>query len=151
MQDRTPATRSPHLVRRRRLARLPRPPRRNAPHHPLHRKQPNSFQAPDPELAVHHPLRRLAPPRRPQPQFALRGPAAGRRPVLMSVPLAIHDFTPGGLNAAQEFLKRTRWELRTLRRVRVWKDCLEVFDVNGDSFVVRDIGYVDADIAPLLR
>ena len=69
----------------------------------------------------------------------------------MSVPLAIHDFTPGGLNAAQEFLKRTRWELRTLRRVRVWKDCLEVFDVNGDSFVVRDIGYVDADIAPLLR
>jgi hypothetical protein len=69
----------------------------------------------------------------------------------MSAPLAIHDFTPGGLNAAREFLKRTRWELRTLRKVHVWKDRLQVFDVNRDSFEVRGIGYADPDIAPLLR
>ena len=69
----------------------------------------------------------------------------------MSTPLATHDYAPGGLSTALEFLKRTRWELRSLRHVRVWKDRLQVFDVNGDAFEVRGIGYADADIAPLLR
>jgi hypothetical protein len=69
----------------------------------------------------------------------------------MSATVASHDFTPGGADAAREFLKRTRWELRTLRKVRVWKDRLEVFDVNGDAFEVRGIGYADPAIAPLLR
>ena len=40
----------------------------------------------------------------------------------MSTPLATHSYTPGGLDAALEFLKRTRSELRTLRKVRLWKD-----------------------------
>ena len=70
---------------------------------------------------------------------------------MMSRPLATHDFLTGDLNAALEFLKRTRWELRTLRKVHVWKDRLQIFDVNGDYFEVRGVGYPDADIVPLLR
>jgi hypothetical protein len=69
----------------------------------------------------------------------------------MTAPLATHDFTPGGVDAAREFLKRTRWELRTLRKVRVWKDRLQIFDINGDYFEVRGVGYADADVVPLLR
>jgi hypothetical protein len=69
----------------------------------------------------------------------------------MTAPLATHDFIPGGLDAALEFLKRTRSELRQLRRVRVWKDKLHIIDVNKDFFEVHGIGYPDADIVPLLR
>jgi hypothetical protein len=69
----------------------------------------------------------------------------------MSQPLATHDFTSGDLAAAQEFLKRTRAELRQLRKVRVFKDKLHVIDVNKDYFEMRGIGYTNADIVPLLR
>ncbi len=69
----------------------------------------------------------------------------------MPTPLATHDYTPGGLAAALEFLKRTRAELRALHRVRIWKDHLQVIDVNKDCFEVRGIGYPDADIIPLLQ
>jgi hypothetical protein len=69
----------------------------------------------------------------------------------MSAPLATHDYTPGGLDAAIEFVKRTRAELRQLRRVRVYRDRWQIFDINGDSFEMRGIGYADADIVPLLR
>jgi hypothetical protein len=68
----------------------------------------------------------------------------------MSTPLATHDYTAGGLAAALEFLKRTRNELRMLRWVRVWKDRVQIIDVNHDSFEVRGIGYRDADVVPLL-
>jgi hypothetical protein len=70
---------------------------------------------------------------------------------MMTEPKAVHDYAPGGLEAALAFLKRTRAELRSLRRVRVWKDRLQVFDVNKDSFEVRGVGYADADVVPLLR
>jgi hypothetical protein len=69
----------------------------------------------------------------------------------MSSPLATHDYSPGGLDAAREFLKRTRAELRELRKVRLWKDRLRVIDVNKDSFEVRGIGYADAEVVELLR
>ena len=69
----------------------------------------------------------------------------------MTEPLAVHEFTPGGLALALEFLKRTRWELLSLRFARVWKDRLQIIDVNGDCFEVRGVGYPDADIVPLLR
>jgi hypothetical protein len=69
----------------------------------------------------------------------------------MTAPLATHDFTPGGLDAALAFLKRTRSELRTLRKVRVWKDKIYIIDVNKDYFEIRGIGYGDADMVPLLR
>jgi hypothetical protein len=69
----------------------------------------------------------------------------------MSTPLATHDFAPGDLSAAQEFVKRTRWELRELRMVRVWRDRYQLIDVNKDLFEIRGIGYQDADIVPLLQ
>ena len=69
----------------------------------------------------------------------------------MTAPLATHEYTPGGLEAALEFLKRTRWELRQLRRVRIGKDWLQVLDVNKDVFEIRGIGYPHEDIVPLLR
>ena len=69
----------------------------------------------------------------------------------MTAPLATHDYTLGGLDAALEFLKRTRNELRSLRHVRVWKDHLHIIDVNHDFFEIRGIGYKDADIIPLLQ
>ena len=69
----------------------------------------------------------------------------------MRAPLATHDFTPGGVEPAIEFLKRIAAELRPLVRIRVWKDRLQVIDVNKDFFEVRGIGYADADIVPLLR
>ncbi len=62
-----------------------------------------------------------------------------------------HTIIPGGLDAALEFLKRTRNELRTIRMVRVWKDRVQVIDVNHDFFEVRGLGYQDADIIPLLQ
>src|SRR5438445_6969203 len=67
----------------------------------------------------------------------------------MSIPLATHEFIT--VDDACEFLKRTRAELRTLRKVRVWKDRLHVIDVNKDCFEVRGVGYGDADVVPLLR
>jgi len=69
----------------------------------------------------------------------------------MSTPLATHDYTAGDLAAALEFLKRTRWELRELRQVRVWRDRVQIIDVNKDFFEVRGIGFPDPDIVPLLK
>lgn len=67
----------------------------------------------------------------------------------MSTPLATHDFQ--SVDAASEFLKRTRSELRQLRKVRIWKDKFQVIDVNKDCFEIRGIGYTQAEIVPLLR
>jgi len=69
----------------------------------------------------------------------------------MSAPKATHDYTSGGLDAAVEFVKRTRAELRTLRKVRVWTDKLQIIDVNKDYFEVRGLGYADADVVPVLK
>jgi|SRR5262245_11656531 hypothetical protein len=68
-----------------------------------------------------------------------------------STPLATHAYQDGELNSALEFLKRTRWELRQLRRVCVWTDHLRVYDVNGDVFEIVGLGYEDADITPVLN
>ena len=69
----------------------------------------------------------------------------------MFAPLATHDYTAGGLETAREFVKRTRAELRMLRKVRLWKDKFQIIDVNKDCFEIRGLGYGDADIVPLLR
>ena len=65
-------------------------------------------------------------------------------------PVAEFDYQ-GKLDDVLEFLKQTRDNLRTLRKVRVWPDRVRIFDVNGDFFQVTGIGYPDADVAPLLR
>ena len=70
---------------------------------------------------------------------------------MMTAPLAVHEYRPGELDQAMEFLKRTRSELRMLRMVRIGKDFLRIYDVNGDLFEIRDLGYPDADLIPLLQ
>lgn len=65
-------------------------------------------------------------------------------------PLATFDFDPGDPDAALEFLKRARFELRMLRKVRVWTDRVQIFDVNGDYFEIRGLGYPDAQVVPVL-
>lgn len=65
--------------------------------------------------------------------------------------LATHAYTPGGLDAAWAFVKRTRWELREPWMVRVFADRLQIVDVNKDYFEVTGLGYPDPDILPLLR
>lgn len=69
----------------------------------------------------------------------------------MSTPLATHDYSSADADAAFEFLKRTRWELRELRFVRVFKDRLQIIDVNRDVFEIRGVGYPDADVVQLLH
>jgi hypothetical protein len=69
----------------------------------------------------------------------------------MKAPLASFDYPTGGLDAALEFLKRTRSELRSLRHVRLWKDRFVVVDVNKDCFEIRGIGYEHPDVVHLLR
>ena len=55
----------------------------------------------------------------------------------MSSPLATHDYIAAEANAAFEFLKRTRWELRELRYVRVFPDRLQIIDVTRGAAVSR--------------
>jgi hypothetical protein len=65
--------------------------------------------------------------------------------------VAEHRFQPGQVAEALEFLKRTRSELRMLRKVRVSREWLRVFDINGDWFEITGVGYVDADVIPILN
>lgn len=69
----------------------------------------------------------------------------------MTEPLATHDFSDGGLESAIAFFRRTRAELRTLRLARVSTDWVRLFDINGDFFELRGLGYADADIVPVLK
>lgn len=66
-------------------------------------------------------------------------------------PKATHDFQPGGVPAALEFLKRTRSELRMIRKMRVFADRLQVIDVNEDYFEIHGLGYADPDVVPVLQ
>jgi hypothetical protein len=68
----------------------------------------------------------------------------------MPKPLATHDYKPGDAEDTLEFLKRTRNELRVLRKVRVWTDRIQVFDVNGDYFEICGIGYTSDEVRPIL-
>ena len=70
---------------------------------------------------------------------------------MTSEPKATHAYAAGDLSAALEFLKRTRAELRSLRFARVYRDRVQVIDVNGDYFELTGVGYPDADVVPLLR
>jgi hypothetical protein len=69
----------------------------------------------------------------------------------MTKPLALHEYSHGGLQEALNFFRRTRKELRTLRMVRVATDWVRLFDINGDYFELRGLGYPDAEIVPVLR
>lgn len=67
-----------------------------------------------------------------------------------SEPVAVHDFDSNRLDAALEFLKRTRNELRTLRKVHVLDRYVRIFDVNHDYFEIRGLGYPDPQIVAVL-
>ena len=69
----------------------------------------------------------------------------------MSQALATHDFSSGGLEAALAFFRRTRNELRALRKVRVATDWVRLFDVNGDYFELTGLGYPDPQIVEILK
>lgn len=69
----------------------------------------------------------------------------------MAQAIATHDFSDGGLPAALVFFRRTRDELRALRKVRVAVDWVRLFDVNGDYFELTGLGYPEADIVPVLK
>ena len=60
--------------------------------------------------------------------------------------LAAHDYGAGGIDAVLEFLKRTRSELRTVCKVRVWPSRVQVLDVNDDRFELRGLGYADTEV-----
>ena len=49
---------------------------------------------------------------------------------------ATHEFTD--LDAAREFVKRTRAELRALRNVRVGRDWMQIIDVNTGVFAADE-------------
>jgi hypothetical protein len=66
-------------------------------------------------------------------------------------PLAQHDYQSGQLADAVAFLKRTRSELRELRKVRVWPDRIQVFDINGDYFEIVNVGYPHQAAVALLQ
>jgi len=67
-----------------------------------------------------------------------------------SPPIATMDFEPGQVAVVLEFLKRTRSELRSLRKVRVWPDKLHVLDINSDYFEVRGLGFAVPEIVDVL-
>lgn len=69
----------------------------------------------------------------------------------MSQSLATHEFKDGGLDAAVAFFRRTRQGLRMLRLVRVSTEWVRLFDINGDFFELRGLGYLDAEIVPVLK
>ena len=68
----------------------------------------------------------------------------------MQEPLATFPYSPGTISEALKFLKRTRSELRMLRKVRLWQDRFRILDINGDCFEISGIGYPDKEITTLL-
>ncbi len=65
-------------------------------------------------------------------------------------PVAVHEFDPQKPDLAIQFLKRTRSELRTLRKVRVSTDTVRIYDVNRAFFEIRGLGYPDEQVIPVL-
>ena len=65
-------------------------------------------------------------------------------------PIAQFRNEGGKPDEVLEFLKRTRSELRMLRKVRVWRKHIHVVDINGNFFEVTDLGYPDANVIPVL-
>ncbi|MGQ0633949.1 MAG: hypothetical protein ACT4QC_05030 [Planctomycetaceae bacterium] len=59
-------------------------------------------------------------------------------------------YEPGRLEEVREFLKRTRSELRIIRRTRVYRDRVCIYDVNDDWFEVENLGWTDADVVAVL-
>jgi hypothetical protein len=81
-------------------------------------------------------------------------PPTGQSPDGQGAVGGVHPEGPPGseerVGAVLEFLKRIRSELRIVRKVRVYRDRVRIFDVNGDWFEVEGVGYPDPDVIPVL-
>lgn len=64
--------------------------------------------------------------------------------------VASFRYEPGRLEEVLVFLKRMRSELRIIRKTRVHRDRVKIYDVNEDWFEVENIGWPDTDIVGLL-
>lgn len=60
------------------------------------------------------------------------------------------DAGADGIDAVLDFMKQMRYEFRELRFVRIGQDFVQVFDVNHDSYLIRGLGYADADAVTVL-
>lgn len=65
--------------------------------------------------------------------------------------LASFHFEPGKLDEVLEFLKRTRSELRMIRKSRTYRDRVMIIDVNGDWFEITGVGYPDPEVIAVLQ
>lgn len=65
--------------------------------------------------------------------------------------VASYHYQSGTLEAALDFLKRARWDLRTLRKVRLWRDHVHILDINGDGLEVTGIGYQHSEVKLLIQ
>ncbi len=65
--------------------------------------------------------------------------------------VASHVHASGGLAETLDFVRRTRSELRQLRRVYAWIDRLHICDVNRDVFEVIGLGYADPDVIAVFK
>jgi len=64
--------------------------------------------------------------------------------------VATFRYESSRLDEVLQFLKRTRSELRIIRKTRVYRDRVQIFDVNEDWFEVENIGWPDPDIVHVL-
>ena len=62
-------------------------------------------------------------------------------------PIAVFDYEPGGLNELFEFLKRTRNELRSIRKIHISTTFLRVIDVNAVEFTAINVSTKISGIA----
>ena len=65
-------------------------------------------------------------------------------------PLRTMAYEPGRLDETLEFLKEAEFEMRSLRKVRVWPDRLRVYDINGDCVEILELGYTQEEIMSVL-
>ena len=69
----------------------------------------------------------------------------------MTEPLATHEFTDGGLEAALAFLSPHAGRSLAPCGWSAFRRVGALFDINGEYFEPRGLGYPDADIAAVLN
>lgn len=68
-----------------------------------------------------------------------------------AAPLARISYEPERVDQLLAFLKSIRGQLREFRRVRVWPDRFQVFDVNGDFCEIAGLGYPQDQVVTALN
>ena len=65
-------------------------------------------------------------------------------------PLASYDYAASIMQHPWNRRLNFSSVLRMLRFVRVWPDCFRLYDINGDCFEIRGLGFEHEDIVPVL-